>query len=219
MTMGVITTVGVARHYKISRKNLFISEKIDIGMKYYNGDFNYLKLLFGLAGSLVILCGLFFHDIWYYSVAIGIGWFLICYAMSLHRYSETITDLNMERVWKTGISWVFLMLGTILLKNYKLRKGITLNNNQEFTWLLFFGVITSVLAKATFIAVELDLSHYTQYITILSIAFLSMGTIMSSMASGKLLFTLSFIYYLIGFLAFSVNLSYNPDVKIRGNYL
>lgn len=183
-------------------------------MQYYIGNFNYLKLTIALMGSIFILGGLFFHNLWYYSLAIALGWFLICYAMSLHRYSETLIDLDMDRVWKTGIAWLFLVVGTVILKYYKIKKGMHLNNNQEFTWLLFFGVIFSVLSKATFIAVELDLTHYTQYITIMSIALLGMGTIMSSMAMGKLLFSLSLIYYLIGFVAFSINLSYNPDEKI-----
>jgi hypothetical protein len=182
-------------------------------MEYYRGNFNYLKLIIALMGSVVIMGGLFLHNVFYYSLIMGIGWFLICYAMSLHRYSETIVDLDMGRVVKTGIAWVFLIIGTIILKYYKMQ-NTDLDTIAEFKVLLFFGVIFSVLAKGTFIAVELNLSHYTQYITILSIAMLSIATIMNSMGTGKLIFGLSLIYYLIGLIIFSINLSYNPDAKI-----
>ena len=184
-------------------------------MKYYWGDFNYLKLFLGSIGSLLIIGSLFSKNLNSYFWTISIGWFLIGYSLVLKRYSENILDIESTKTWKILISYVLIIMGSMLLKNYRLHRKIKINKNKEYTLMLFLGVIFYILSKAILIVVELNLTHYTQYLTILALTSLSIGKIINSITSGNLLFKLSLAYYIIGFMAFIFNLSYNPDEKTR----
>ena len=184
-------------------------------MKYYLGDFNYLKLCLAFAGSLLIIGSLFLKNLNRYFWTISLGWFLIGYSLVLKRYNESIWDIELSKIWRMGISYVLIILGSVFLKNYRLHRKIKISRNKKYTLMLFLGVIFYILSKAMLIVIELNLSHYTQYLTILALTSLSIGKIVNSITSGKLLFKLSLAYYIIGFIIFIFNLSYNPDEKTR----
>ena len=178
-------------------------------------DFNFLKFIVASIGAILIIRSLFLKDLTSYFWTISIGWFLICYAITLRRYNKDLLDLEPSRIWRMGISYIFLILGSMFLKNYRLHRKIKISRNKEYTLMLFLGVLFYVLSKAILIVIELDLTHYTQYLTVLALTSLTIGKIVNSITSGKLLFRLSLIYYSIGFLVFLFNLSYNPDEKTQ----
>ncbi len=190
-------------------------EAFYIGMQnYLIGDFNILKFVIAAIGSIFVISSLFLKNLTVYILIISIGWALIFYSLALKRDSQHYLDFEVSKILSLITSYFLIVIGSTLLKNYRLKKPIKLTRNYQYTLILFLGVIFYVISKAILVIVELNLNNMSQYLTVISLGSLAIGKVIYSITSGTLLFTLSFMYYMFGFIVFLFNLSYNPLEKV-----
>jgi len=182
--------------------------------KFVYNDFNYLKFITAIFGSLFILASLFINSLVPYTFLISTGWFFIMWALALKRDSEHHLDIDMSKIIYLSIAYILVVIGSIFLKNYRLQKPIKLSANWKLTLSLFLGIVLYILSKALLITIELKLFSLPQLLTVFSISSLAIGKVLHSIAPGTILFTFSLIYYILGFLLFLINLSYNPIEKV-----
>jgi len=185
-------------------------------MKYFIKDFNFLKLILASIGSILVIASLSNWAINHYMLLVAIGWFLISYAIALKRDGESLSDLEPTRFMRMIIAYFFVVIGSILLRYHRMKGGININinPNNKYALIVFLGILFYVISKAIMMIVELNLNNMSQYVTILSISSLIIGKTINSIASNPLLYRLSLAYYILGFLTFIINLSYNPVEKL-----
>lgn len=179
-------------------------------------DFNMHKFFIALFGMIMIIISLFVKEWPPFIFTNLFGWFLITYAISLKRDSNDIFDLNESRLYRIGFSYSLMILGSLLMRYYNIHKIAKQSNvkiDDNFI-ILLLGIMFFVISKDILIIVELNLTSFSQYMTIISLSTLIMAKILNTVSITPTQFYLSIFYYIIGFCVSIFNISYNPPDKL-----
>ena len=178
--------------------------------------FNWHKFTIAMVGFVLVILSLFENRWLQFIVYNLLGWFLISYAIALRKDSQDIFDINDLRLVRIGFSYLLMIIGSTLMRYYTLHRPYKPSNNTNLDdnfLILLIGVFIFALSKAILIIVELNLTGFSQYMTLISFGTLIMAKILNTISVTETQFYVSIIYYIISFAISIFNISYNPIEK------
>ena len=179
--------------------------------------FNWHKFTIAMVGFVLVILSLFENRWLQFIVYNLLGWFLISYAIALRKDSQDIFDINDLRLVRIGFSYLLMIIGSTLMRYYTLHRPYKPSNNTNLDdnfLILLIGVFIFALSKAILIIVELNLTGFSQYMTLISFGTLIMAKILNTISNTPMQFFFSLLCYHLGIAVSIFNISYNPPNKL-----
>jgi hypothetical protein len=180
--------------------------------------FNWHKFAISMVGFVLVILSLFENRWLHFIIYNLVGWFLISYAVALRKDSQDIYDINDLRLVRIGFSYLLMIIGSTLMRYYTIHRPYkpskTTPNLDDNFYILLVGVFIFALSKAILIIVELNLTGFSQYMTLFSFGTLIMAKILNTISNTPMQFFFSLLCYHIGIAVSIFNISYNPPGKL-----